>query len=172
MHQRISSLCLWLRRHFLLLLKAEISMIVQIIMFFDQQSWTALFWKLVWCGNYVIYMCVWLVLGRSCDLYLNKTIFRQKKFTLSPCPQVNNCKAEEMREKLWRRVTRMWPGRKEDDECILLQVRKWIRKRTCEQRRQEESFIKWVKWLLLSDLTTTDLLLAVADVMWSSNTSW
>ena len=87
-HQGSSGLCLWLRGHFLSLLEAEISMIVQIIMFFDQQSWTELFWKLVRCGNYVIYVCVWWVLSRSCGLYLNKTIFRQRKFTLSPWPQV------------------------------------------------------------------------------------
>ena len=49
-------------------------------------------------------------------------------FTLSPCPQGNNCKAEEKKGKLWR-VTRMWLGRKEDDKCLLLQVRKWIRDR-------------------------------------------
>ena len=87
-HQGSSGLCLWLRGHFLSLLEAEISMIIQIIMFFDQQSWTELFWKLVRCGNYVIYVCVWWVLSRSCGLYLNKTIFRQRKFTLSPWPQV------------------------------------------------------------------------------------
>ena len=123
------------------------------------------------CGNYVIYVCVWWVVSRSCGLYLNKTIFRQKKFTLSPCPQGNYCKAEEKRGKLWR-VTRMWPGRKEDDKLYYFM---WENESEREHPCKEESFIKWVKWLLPSALTTTDLLLAVAlacIMMWSSNSSW
>ena len=80
-------------------------------------------------------MCVRWVLGRSCDLYLNKTIFRQKMFTLSPCPQGNNCKAEEKKGKLWR-VTRMWLGRKEDDKCLLLQVRKLIREENMRVKKR------------------------------------
>ena len=63
--------------------------------------------------------------------------------------QVNDFKAGETRGKLWG-VTRMWLVRREDDECILLQLWKWIIEENMRAKKRH-----WVKRLRLSAFTTS-----------------
>ena len=69
-------------------------------------------------------------------------------FTMTTA-QVNDFKAGETRGKLWG-VTRMWPVRREDDECILLQLWKWIIEENMRAKKRH-----WVKRLRLSAFTTS-----------------
>ena len=68
-------------------------------------------------------------------------------FTMTTA-QVNDFKAGETRGKLWG-VTRMWLVRREDDECILLQLWKWIIEENMRAKKRH-----WVKRLRLSAFTT------------------
>ena len=69
-------------------------------------------------------------------------------FTMTTA-QVNDFKAGETRGKLWG-VTRMWLVRREDDECILLQLWKWIIEENTRAKKRH-----WVKRLRLSAFTTS-----------------